>query len=62
MNIPLELSGKIKKPEFKVFFYDLIYNKIEENSLIFIYIEHKFELRLPYTSYPDYYIITFIFI
>ena len=32
MNIPLELSGKIKKPEFKVFFYDLIYNKIEENS------------------------------
>lgn len=80
MNIPLGLSGKIKKPEFKVFFYDLINNKIEENSahlylykhlykyknsfeiemnfrvVLFDKEEHKFELKLPYTSYPDYYI------
>ena len=38
MSIPLELSGIIKKPEFKVFFYDLIFGQIEENiGNIYVY-------------------------
>ena len=43
MSIPLELSGKIKKAEFKVFYYNLILNTIEENlGNIYIY-KHQYK-------------------
>ena len=44
MNIPLEISGNIKKNEFKVFFYDPIWNKAEENNKPYIYIfKHQYK-------------------
>jgi len=48
MNIPLELSGKIRKPEFKIFYYDLIYNKIDENSAqVYVY-KHQYKTKYPF--------------
>ena len=43
MNIPLELGGKIKKPEFKIFYFDPINNNIEENiAHVYLY-KHKYK-------------------
>ena len=48
MHIPLELSGKIKKPEFKIFYYNLIYDMIEENAAnIFVY-KHQWKSGKPF--------------
>lgn len=43
MSIPLEISGNIKKTEFKVFYYDQVYNKIEEKKAnVYIY-KHQYK-------------------
>ena len=48
MNIPIEISGKIKKPDFKVFYYDSVYNKIEENrASVYVY-KHNFKHKKPF--------------
>ena len=38
MSIPIEISGYIKKPEFMIYYYDEIYDKIiKDNATIYIY-------------------------
>ena len=48
MTIPLELSGKIKKTEFKVFYFDCIKYKIVENQATLFLYKHKLKEKKPY--------------
>ena len=48
MTIPLELSGKIKKTDFNVFYYNPIYDDIEEfKSTVFLY-NHQLKYKKPF--------------
>ena len=48
MTIPLELSGKIKKTEFKVYYMNLFKNIIEEQQATLFLYKHKLKEKKPY--------------
>ena len=51
MSIPLEISGKIKKTDFKVFFYDPIFNEVKENNSLILYIfKHEYKKKKSFTK------------